>query len=56
VLGDAARLLLVAVREQLEAVLAAVAEKPEELARVRPAGDEHQLDDPGLDERLDGRS
>ena len=53
-LGDAARLLLVAVREQVEAVLAAVAEQAEELAGMRPAGDEHQLVDARLDERLDG--
>ena len=46
-------LLLVAVREQVDAVLVAVAEQPEELARVRPAGDEHQLVDARLDERLD---
>ncbi len=30
-----------------------VAEQAEELARVRPAGDQHQLVDPGVDERLD---
>ena len=53
-LGDAAGLLLVAVREQVEAVLAAVSEQAEELAGMRPTGDEHQLDDPRLDERLDG--
>ena len=52
-LGDAAGLLLVAVGEQVDAVLAAVAEQPEELAGMRPAGDEHQLDDARLDERLD---
>src|SRR5262249_9032352 len=52
-LSDPARLLLVAVREPVDAVLVAVAEQPEELARVRPAGDEHQLVDARLHERLD---
>jgi hypothetical protein len=51
---DPARLLLVAVREEVEAVLAPVPEQAEELAGVRPAGDEHELGDPGLHERLDG--
>ena len=47
-LGDPARLLLVAVEELVDAVLVAVAEQAEELAGVRPAGDEHQLVDAGV--------
>ena len=50
---DAAGLLLVAVEELVDAVLVAVTEQPEELARVRAARDEHQLGTPGADERLD---
>ena len=53
-LRDAARLLLVAVEELVDAVLVAVAEQAEELAGVRAAGDEHQLVDARLHERLDG--
>ena len=45
-LGDAARPLLVGVEEPVDAVLVAVAEQAEELARVRAAGDEHQLGRP----------
>ena len=52
-IGDAARLLLVAVEEPVDAVVVAVAEQAEELAGVRAAGDEHQLVDAGADERLD---
>ena len=52
-LGDAARLVLVRVKEPVDPVLVPVAEQPEELAGVRPAGDEHQLRDVGLDERFD---
>ena len=52
-LGDAARLLLVPVGEPVDAELLAVAEQAQELARVRAAGDEHQLGDAALDERLD---
>src|SRR5215207_2185772 len=53
-LGDAARLLLVGVQQPVDAVLVAVAEQPQELARVGAPGDHHQLGDPGRDERLDG--
>src|SRR5581483_2784227 len=52
-LGDAARLFLVGVEEPVDAPLVAVAEQAEELARVRPAGDEHDLVDAGTHERLD---
>ena len=51
--GDPALPLLVGVGEPVDAVLVAVAEQAEELAGVRAAGDEHQLADPGGDERLD---
>ncbi len=51
--GDPARLLLVRVEETVDAELVAVAEQAEELARVGAAGDEHQLAQTGLDQRLD---
>ena len=44
-LRDPARPVLVGVEEPVDPVLVPVAEQPEELARVRPAGDEHQLGD-----------
>ena len=52
-LGDPARLLLVAVREPVDSVLVPVAEQAQELAGMRAARDDHQLGDPGADERLD---
>ena len=52
-LRDAARPLLVAVEELVDAVLVTVAEQAEELAGVRAAGDEHQLVDARFHERLD---
>ena len=52
-LRDPARLLLVRIEKPVDPVLMAVAEQAEELARMRPAGDEHQLVDTGVDERLD---
>ena len=45
-LRDPAGLLLVGVEELVDPVLVAVAEQAEELARVRAAGDEHQLGRP----------
>ena len=47
-LGDPTRLLLVRVEEPVDPVLVAVAEQTEELARVRAAGDEHELRDAGV--------
>ena len=52
-IGDAARVLLVAVEELVDAVVVAVSEQAEELAGMRATGDEHQLVDAGADERLD---
>ena len=52
--GDPGRALLVGERESLDPVLVPVAQQPQELTRVRPAGDDHQLLDPHRDERLDG--
>ena len=52
-LCDPAGLVLVGVEEPLDAVLVAVAEQRQERARVRPAGDEHQLGDAGADECVD---
>src|SRR5579864_1056296 len=53
--GDAARFLLIAVEELVDAVVVAVAKQAEKLASVRAAGDEHQLVDAGADERLQDR-
>ncbi len=52
-LGDATRLLLVGVGQLVNAVLAAVAEQPQELTGVGSAGDQHDLVDPTRDDRLD---
>src|SRR6266566_2978615 len=52
-LRDPARLVLVGVEEPVDPVVVAVPEQAEELARVRPAGDEHQLGDARLDKGLD---
>ena len=52
-LGDAAGLLLVGVAQALQAELAPVAEQPQELAGVVAAGDDHDVVDAGLDQRLD---
>ena len=46
-------LLLVAVGEPVDAELVPVAEQPEELAGVGAPRDQHDLGDPGLDQRLD---
>ena len=53
-LGDAAGAVLVGVGEPVDAVLLSVREQPQELAGVGAAGDDHDLVDPGLHERLDG--
>ena len=52
-LGDPARLLLVGVEEPVTAARLAVPEQAQELARMRPTGDDHDLDDARADERLD---
>jgi hypothetical protein len=51
--SDSAGLVLVGVEEPVHPVLVAVAQQPEELARVRAAGDQHQLLHARVDERLD---
>ena len=53
-LRDPALLLLVGVEEPVDAVRVTVAEQAEELPRVRSAGDEHELRDARVHERLDG--
>jgi hypothetical protein len=52
-LGDAALAFLVGVVELLEAERLPVAEQAEELARVLAARDDHDVVEPGVDERLD---
>jgi len=52
-LCDSALALLVRVEEAVYPVVVAVAEQSEELARVRSAGDEHQLLDASFHQRLD---
>ena len=52
-LGDAAGPVLVAVAEPVDAELVAVAQQPEELAGVGAPGDQHDLGDPGVHQRLD---
>ena len=51
---DAALLLLVGVEEAVDPVVVPVPQQAEELARMCPPGDEHDLGDAGRDERLDG--
>ena len=52
-LGDPTRLVLVPVEEAVDPVLVAVAQQTEELARMGPSGDEHELLDAGVHQRLD---
>jgi hypothetical protein len=53
-LRDPTRPILIGVEEPLHAVLVAVPQQTEELARVRPTGDQHQLVHPRLDQRRHG--
>jgi hypothetical protein len=50
---DPALALLVRVVDVVEAELAPVAQQPEEVARVVPAGDDEDVADAGVDQRLD---
>ncbi len=51
--GDSALALLIRIREPVDSVCVAVAEQPEELPGVRAPRHEHELADPGRDDRLD---
>src|SRR5215218_3738358 len=53
-IGNAALLLLVGILQEADPVGVAVSEEAEELACVHATGDEHDLLDPGRDDRLDG--
>ena len=52
-LGDAAGLLLIAVAEPVDAELVAVPQQAQELPGVGSPGHQHDLGDPGVDQRLD---
>jgi hypothetical protein len=53
-LGNAAGLVLIAVEEPADPECAPVAEQPQELAGMGTPGDEHDLVDPGVDQRFNG--